>query len=424
MNTCIRHIEVFVITVLLLLATSASAQYSENVIFEFHNSDGSFPDSLIRDGAGNFYGVTASGGKKLCSGEGCGVVFKLSNSSGTWVRTILHAFTGAADGYNPLGIAIDSHGNLFGTANGGGANCCGVAYELSPSTGGAWKFTVLHSFPQGAQDGKFPDGAAIGPDGNFYAVTQIGGSGDCGGSGCGTVFKLSPTPTGQWKETILHRFSHFDGQDPFANLVFDSTGNVFGVTDIGGPGCGSSGCGVAFELSPTATGWTETILHRFIGGIDGAYPGSPVLDASGNLFGVTLQGASTNCSGGCGTVFELSPSVSGWTYSQIWAFGNTGDGAFPQAVAPDSTGNIFGITTLDASIGEGTAFELSPNSSGGFGFNLLYAFSDPTGGAAPTAILVDPSGNLFGTTESGGDVSHTSSGDGVAFELSPSSTTK
>jgi uncharacterized repeat protein (TIGR03803 family) len=410
-----RILSLAALVVALAFSTPSHAQYTENVLFDFDFADGDFPSSLIQDAAGNLYGVTITGGKKICNsaGGGCGVVFKLTNSGGTWTETILHAFTGGDDGFSPTGIALDSEGNIYGTANQGGVNLDGVAFKLSQDPGGIWKFTVLHSFPTGSQDGLLPSGAAIGPDGNFYAVTQIGGGTGCGGSGCGIVFELSPTATGQWKETVLHHFagSPADGSDPFAPLIFDAAGNVYGVT-----GC-AEGCGTAFKVAKSGTTWHETVLHQFAGGTGGDYPLDLVFNSAGDLFGLTLEGGNTKAckTTGCGTVFEI-PASGG--FSIIYDFTDSGDGYLPAALTIDGSGNLYGVATFADSDAEGSAFELSPDGTG-WTFSTLYQFSNPTGGGAPTSVLLDPSGNLFGSTETGGYISSTSTGNGVVFELTP-----
>jgi uncharacterized repeat protein (TIGR03803 family) len=289
------------------------------------------------------------------------------------------------------------------------------------------KFTVLHSFPDGPQDGTIPAGLKFGPDGNLYGVTGLGGSTLCNGSGCGTVFKLTPTAQGRWKETILHRFSGPDGFEPFAPIIFDPAGNIYGVTDVGGTGCGTTGCGTVFKMSPnTSGGYTATTLHRFASGSDGSYPVAVVLDATGNLFGVTLEGGNGNsqCSGGCGIAFELTPGTGGtWTYTNLHTFTYSGDGSLPSALTIDSAGNLFGAATFGEPGAEGSIYEISPVSGGGWNFNTLYLFSDPTTGGAPTAMILGADGNLYGTTETGGALGQ-GSGDGVVFEVVTSASSR
>src|SRR5271156_3064283 len=135
-------IAVLIAAIVLSLTTAASAQYTENVLFTFNNTDGSFPFSLVRAANGDFYGVTAYGGRTTCNRDTCGVVFKLSNSSGSWAFSIIHGFTGGADGELPGSIVLDANGNIFGDSY-GGANGGGLVYKLS-QVNGLWKFNVLH----------------------------------------------------------------------------------------------------------------------------------------------------------------------------------------------------------------------------------------------------------------------------------------
>jgi uncharacterized repeat protein (TIGR03803 family) len=272
---------------------------TETVLYSFTGgSDGADPFAgLNADGSGNLYGTTISGGLLDCgSGSeivGCGVVFKLS-PGGT--ETVLHSFTGS-DGSEPESSLIaDSSGNLYGTTGAGGSagGChgavvvgCGVVFKLSP--GGTE--TVLYPFT-GGSDGAGPGGLIAGSSGNFYGTTFNGGA-----SGNGVVFTLSPSGT----ETVLYSFTGgTDGANPVGNLISDSSGNLYGTTIHGGAlGCRDTGCGVVFKLSPSGT---ETVLYTFTGGGDGALPQAGLIaDSSGNLYGTTyLGGASGN-----GTVFKL-----------------------------------------------------------------------------------------------------------------------
>jgi uncharacterized repeat protein (TIGR03803 family) len=268
----------------------------ETVLHSFTGrADGANPlAGLTRDGAGNLYGATFAGGSTVCAG-GCGVVFKLAP---TGTETVLHRFTGGVDGAKPLaGLVRDNAGNLYGTTSGGGAFHRGVVFKLDTSG----KETVLHKFAGGA-DGSAPGaGGGLVRDnaGNLYGTTDgAGGSTVCAG-GCGVVFKLAPTGT----ETVLHRFrGGADGAHPAAGLVRDSAGNLYGITTLGGGvGCGGQGCGIVFKLAPTGT---ETVLHRFTAGKDGAGPdGGLVRDSAGNLYGTAQDGGAFRL----GEIFKLTP---------------------------------------------------------------------------------------------------------------------
>jgi uncharacterized repeat protein (TIGR03803 family) len=214
--------------------------------FQGQPRDGFGPwGNLVQDAQGNLYGTTAGGGDQAglnCDGllYGCGAVFKLSpNSDGTWTETLLYSFTGGVDGEEPLGLALDAQGNLYGAALfGGNPACvggCGTLYKLDA----AGNFTVLHSFT-GGKDGAGPGGVLLDPSGNFYGATAGGGNSGCR-FGCGVVFKLDT----KGKFTLLHSFSGPDG-DNAGFLIFDKTGTIYGTTGSGG----TSNWGTIFEVKP------------------------------------------------------------------------------------------------------------------------------------------------------------------------------
>jgi uncharacterized repeat protein (TIGR03803 family) len=260
------------------------------------------PSELIRDGQGNPYGTTYTGGDLSCGyyDEGCGVVFKLSPAG---KKTVLHTFKGGTDGEYPLaGVVQDAQGNLYGTTStGGSSSCsstgCGAVFKLS-KTG---KETVLYTFTGGA-DGGYPEaGVILDAQGNLYGTAYSGGTG-CNTHGCGVVFKLSKTG----KETVLYTFTGgTDGANPAGGLILDTQGNLYGTTYVGGDSsCNPpNGCGVVFRLSKTGI---ETVLHSFAGGpSDGEFPYAGVIrDANGNLYGTTVSGGPNF---DWGVVFKLTP---------------------------------------------------------------------------------------------------------------------
>jgi uncharacterized repeat protein (TIGR03803 family) len=270
--------------------------------------DGYFPEALlIQDPAGNLYGTTYLGGE-----HGLGTVFKVDKSG---KETVLYSFAGAPDGNDPSpGVIRDVAGNLYGvTALGGnGTSCdfgCGTVYELD-TTG---KETILHEF-EGGNDGADPGSVLLfDSEGNLYGTTSAGGNPrECGGSGCGTVFELSPQSDGTWTETILYTFCSVtgctDGEEPGSGpLVRDSKGNFYGTTYFGGThfNCNGDGCGTVFKLDKAGK---ETVLHSFTGGPDGNSP-SPglIMDKVGALYGTASAGGDTSCQNGCGTVFRIDP---------------------------------------------------------------------------------------------------------------------
>jgi uncharacterized repeat protein (TIGR03803 family) len=325
---------------------------TETVLYSFTGgADGEFPQAgLVRDAAGNLYGTTSQRGSSAC-GVGCGTVFKLS-LIGT--ETVLYSFTGGADGATPYaGLIPDTAGNLYGTTYSGGAHGKGVVFELirCSSVASGYEYKVLYSFTGGA-DGGNPDAALLrDAAGNLYGTAAYGGAGNAG-----VVFKLSPTGS----ETVLHSFSGADGALPHAGLVRDTAGNLYGTTLVGGAATGTCnppyGCGVVFKLSPTGT---ETVLHSFTGGADGANPYAGLAqDAAGNLYGTAAGGGISNA----GVVFKLTPTG---TETVLHTFTGGADGSIPVAgLIQDAAGNLYG-TAAAGGIGfpvqAGVVFRLTPN---------------------------------------------------------------
>jgi uncharacterized repeat protein (TIGR03803 family) len=293
-----------------------SGSWVETVLYNFTGgSDGAAPSgNLVFDSAGNLYGTTGSGGYLPCgTGQGCGTVFKLSPASGGWTESVVYAFRDGIDGGFPLGgVIADAAGNLYGTASKGGAlnieDCgCGVVFSLAHTSATTWTKSVIHRFTGGA-DGSHPSGGlTLDAKGNLYGTSEEGGT-----HSFGTVFRLSPPHVGGRAFFLLHTFAFTDGSMPGSSLAIDAVGNLFGTTVEGGNAPhGGIGFGVVFKLSPKANGtWTDTTLYKFTDGSDGGAPsGNLVLDGSGNVFGVTETGGNpTDCSGiGCGVVYQIAP---------------------------------------------------------------------------------------------------------------------
>jgi uncharacterized repeat protein (TIGR03803 family) len=290
-------------------------------------------------------------GTTYAGGAGDGVVFKLApNPDGTWTETVLHSFAGTDGGGPYAGLIFDATGNLYGTTEGGGAGDYGVVYKLSPNPDGTWTESVLHSFT--GADGWFPyAGLIFDSAGNLYGTTYYGGGTGCG-YGCGAVYKPAPNPDGTWTETVLHSFMGTDGRNPYGGLISDASGNLYGTTQYGGA---SAGYGVVFKLAPNVDGtWTETVLHNFMG-TDGYGPlAGLVFDAIGNLYG-TAQGGGAD---GNGVVFKLVPNQDGaWSESVLHTFSGTGKN--PEApVIFDPAGNLYG-TASAGNNNYGLAFEIT-----------------------------------------------------------------
>jgi len=271
--------------------------WTYTVLYSFTGgpSDGDEPTAeVVFDQVGNLYGTTVGGGLESCPGMygGCGVVFKLAPSNGGWTESVPYKFT-KQGGYNPTaGVIFDKEGNLYGTAQAGGASNFGVVFQLTPS-GSGWTEKILHSFGCSVGDGLFPlAGLILDGSGNLYGATYGGGSG-----GGGTVFELSPSD-GNWTFSVLYSFTGIGG--PLGSLAMDAAGTLYGTTEDDG----AYGWGSVFKLTPSNGGWAYTSLHDFTGGKDGGNPVSNVIfDANGNLYGTASAGGSQKW----GVVWEITP---------------------------------------------------------------------------------------------------------------------
>jgi uncharacterized repeat protein (TIGR03803 family) len=347
---------------------------------------------------------------------------------------------GGHRGFGPYSsLTADSAGNLYGTTQfGGTGSCtgyanvligCGTVFRLTPpaKSGGSWTQTVLYNFLCG-NDGCYPLGGVIFDTlGNLYGTTQYGG----GTNGLGTVFKLSPPVSGNhWSETILHSyFEGYEGMSPSGNLLFDQSGNLYGTTGLNQAGqvnCPYT-CGTVFQLTPPSSQgetWKQDVIFAFDVGetVDGQGPlGGLVFDAYGNLYGTTNQNGGNSifeacADNGCGEVFELSPPANSsgfWAESLVHGFADgTGDGLLPYAgVIADSAGNLYGTTEWGGNgncwgFGEvsgcGTVYELTPSAGGTRTESILYQFQNSDGSLPSASLVMDDAGNLYGTTGAGG----------------------
>ncbi len=352
--------------------------------FSGPTADGEYPfptNQIPFDTRGALYGTAGGGGTSQF-----GVVYQLEpKSGGGYLENILYNFSGGADGRQPSeGVVFDQNGNLFGTTAFGGnlqacGGGCGTVFELSPpaQSGGHWTEKVLYTF-QGSFDGQYPGQVILGANGVLFGTTASGGTPgvQCHGVnsrlkfGCGTVFTLTPPAKsgGSWTKTIIHTFpaSSADGTGPSGEITIDSAGNIYSTA-----GGGSSHNGIAWQLSPPSGNgaWTETILHEFTGGSDGGTPGGTlVAGPNGVFYGTASQSGTVNESG---VVFQLSQSGGVWTEKVIHTFpASKGDGTTPaSSVVIDASGNLYGTTDFGGStscyLGCGTVFKLAPPTGGG-----------------------------------------------------------
>jgi uncharacterized repeat protein (TIGR03803 family) len=379
----------FVLGLAAVVIPRAQAQ-TFKVIHSFTGgSDGGNPlDGFIADSAGNLYGTTNAGGA-----SGYGVVFKITKSG---VQSVLYSFVGGTDGEFPEGGLIrDKVGNLYGTTTaGGGVENSGIVFMVSA----AGVEQVLYTFPGGTNGATPQAGLAIDAEGNLYGTTTAGGA-----NGNGIVFKLTKKGT-QWTETVLYTFgTGTDGAIPVAGVILRGT-SLYGTTSAGG----AYGYGTIFQLTRSGAARTETIVHKFEDGDDGAVPyGGLIADKLGNLYGAATEGGS----GGGGTIYELSPASGSWTFNVIYSNPGWGISGSFRNVALDASGNLYGTTHCDGANDAGTIYKLTP-ASGSWTYTSLYVFEGGSDGLYSFSNPLLEAGHLFGTTKQGGG-----DGDGVVWEI-------
>jgi uncharacterized repeat protein (TIGR03803 family) len=343
-------------TVFELIKPGAQSQWTEDQLYSFTcGSDGDSPfGGVTFDAAGNLYGTTMYGGT-----YGFGNVFEVTPGGGHWTETSIYSLgTNPEDaGFPYAGVAIDSSGNLYGTTPRGS-----TVFELSSVQGGGWTEAVIDDFSR-PHDGAEPyAGLIVDSAGNLYGTTEGGGL-----YTVGTVYQLHPTADGVWQERFYSFCKAgppcLDGATPgLGALVSDGVSSVYGTTSEGGANrCGEGNCGTVYRLTRTPSGTVkETVLYNFQGNAMGFNPGGGVVrDEAGNLYGATLDGGSPGCQ--CGVVYELSPGMNDtWTYTVLHAF--TGyDGAQPDAnLTLDGKGHVFGTAAVGGPYGGGVVFEITP----------------------------------------------------------------
>jgi uncharacterized repeat protein (TIGR03803 family) len=401
---------------LMIASRPAMAQY-ETLLYNFPEDpygDAAGPTAqLTPDGAGNFYGTTRGYGA-----YNAGSVFEVFPNGSEYEAT-LYSFTGGADGsypgYSP--VTPDKKGNLYGTTACGGANGCGVVFELTPE-GVNWTESVLYSFPPAPGNNENDNnctplyGVIIDKAGHLYGTTSYGVISQGGSTGHGgAVFELIKS-AGVWKEKLLYTYAY--GSD--SGLTMDAAGNLYGIA------ANSDDYPYLFELSPNGKGgWNPTVIYTFTNFKKGTSPtATPVLDAAGNLYGTTGAGGAYEY-GASGVVYEASPITTGkkagqWTYKVLFSFnGRKQGGSLFGGVVLDASGDIYGTTQYGGKLSDGTVFELVPPVAGKSNYteNVLMNFNGEDG-SDPVAGVTLYDGNLYGTTSQGGAYSA-----GVVFEVTP-----
>ncbi len=365
-------------------------------------ADGRYPQTaLTLDRGGNLYGTTNRGG------AGSGTIFRLTNRGSGWVFNLLYSFHGS-DGSAPFTpLLFGPDGALYGTTQGGGQHGYGTVFVVRPqatfcaSVFCPWMETVLYSFT-GGEDSFAPQGHLIFDQaGNLYGTTagfSIAGKGPPQGGDQGAVWELVHA-NGAWTINVLYGFYPDGGPyEPEGGVTFDHAGNLYGTSLFGG----AYNDGTVFELSPSGSGWTEQVVHTFEG--SSFFPQAGLIaDPSGNLYGATFGGS---------YAFELSPLGSGWNFNNISRI-TPSDGPFSDLTL-DSQGNLYGANYTGGLHGQGNIFKLT-NSGGTWTLTDLYDFTGGSDGAAPIGgVVLDANGNIYGTASEGGAF-----GWGTAWELTP-----
>ncbi len=412
-----------VFAVLLASITNIVAS-SETVLWDFNSADKdpAFPyyNFLCSDSSGNLYGVTSEGGA-----YSSGAVFEISpNGKSGWTKKVLYSFPNDGSTWLIGGLALDKAGNLYGVSAEGGTNDTGYVYKLSPpATGEDWTKTIIHTFGKCCSKG--PDGiepfagVVIDTEGRLYGTTSGGGV-----QGYGAIYELSLTNKGTWSERVLHSFAYSnEGGYPSSPLLLDSVGNLYGTNAQGGIvnyEC-PVGCGSVFKLAHAETGWKLDVLHLF-NGMDGQYPrySGVIMDKSGNLYGTTEGGGVIEGGAyGVGTVWELVYSQPQNLYNievlHNFPTGGSVDGVDLLAgVTMDSKGNLFGTTFEGGTYQAGSAFELIKGSNNQWSEKILHEFTNGADGGYPSGGLVLVNGKAFGMAEDGGMYNN-----GLVFEILP-----
>ncbi len=411
-----------------VFAAGGAVAEPDTVVHPFvDGSDGAYPLASVIDEGGKIYGTTSNGGT-----SGYGTVFEVTSKGESVIYSFQGDFeAGLNDGFYPTASLVDVKGTLYGTTQAGGIGC-GIVFQLTPPVkpSTTWTETILHIFQCG-NDGFYPNGlvATYAPTTHallaLYGTTVAGGGTGCdtfgGGYGCGTVFKLTPpvAPVTTWTESVIYAFSGgSDGFNPEAGLVA-AGGVLYGTTEDGGggTGCGNGtdGCGTVFKVTTTGT---ETVLHAFQGGSDGAFPHGEPIDVNGAFYGTTLAGGGGTApacgSGGCGVIYKVTAKG---VETVPYAFAGGSDGLAPYGHLVDVKGTLYGTTIAGG--GKADAGTVVKVTMAGHE-TVLHSFGGTNDGVYPEAGLFYSGGSLYGTTAYGGGTPcFGNSGCGTVFKVAP-----
>jgi uncharacterized repeat protein (TIGR03803 family) len=384
---------------------ASSAQYK--LLYAFKGTpDGASPLAGLIAFKGKLYGTTLNGSQNYCSVScggnhcylGCGTVFSITDAGKeNIVYNFRGGFSNAGDGAWPFAALTNVKGTFYGTTGGGGTAFDGSVFSVTKNG----KEKTLYSF-LGGNDGSDPEAGLIDVKGTFYGTTVYGGGTGCGGSGCGTVFTITPAGS----EKVLYAFKGgTDGFRVFAPVTYFK-GNLYGATlQGGGSGCGGDGCGTLFELTPSGK---ETVLSTFTTTAKGGAFPNGLIAVKGTLYGTTEGGGAKNS----GVFFSLSRKGA---YKPLYSFTDIPDGNLPGASLIDVNGTLYGTTVGGGTIGDGTAFSITTSGSE----TVLYSFQGGNDGSAPQAPLLNVGGTLYSTTYKGGGTGCGGYGCGTVFSVTP-----
>ncbi|MBT9096463.1 hypothetical protein KFZ76_01910 [Methylovulum psychrotolerans] len=407
----------------LLMALPGPVQAAQlTTLVDFDGNNGKRPYAgLTKDAAGNLYGTTLGGGA-----NDVGTVFRLSPplpGQTAWTPTLLADFDMTNGGLPVAELVRDAAGNLYGVTQWGGGpsptstSGWGTVFKLSPPAAGQTKWTLTTLIKFNNDNGGWPiAGLVRDTAGNLYGTTYLGGR-----YGQGTVFRVSPPQAGQtaWTLATLAYFNGKNGSSPAAGLVRDTAGNLYGTTMTGG----TKSLGTVFRLSPPLSGqthWTRTTLTNFNGNNGDTPDAKLLMDTVGNLYGTTSEyGSILGDTGKSGTVFRLSPPAAGqsrWALATLTHFDGT-HGRIPSAgLVADVAGNLYGTTAQGGANDQGTVYKLAPPATGQTKWTLatLADFNGTDGSWSTSRLVRDTAGNLYGTTTAGG-----ANNLGTVFKIAP-----
>ncbi len=393
--------KIFICLCLIALVPASLVSYAQtfSVIHAFTGgADGRFPNAGVTIRGNSLFGTTSTSGD--FDDPSYGVVYQVYQSGSQWITTPISQFTDFNGPRTPEArVMFGPDGHLYSTTSSDGHSGDGTVFLLTPPlsacktakcSSGSWAQTVLHTFVY--PDGYNPGSAdiAFDPQANLYGTTLYGG----GSNGDGTVYELQRSGS-TWTESILYIFKgQSDGRTPAGGVIRDNNGNLFGTT-VGG---GMFDLGTVWELTNVpGVGWVETILYKFQNALDGISPWAGlVMDQSGNLYGGTSTGGTEEG----GTIFELSPAGNTWTYNVLY---NLPGSCGPQAsLTIDTAGSLYGTTPCGGAAGKGNVFKLTKTGNG-WQYTSLYDFTGGADGELPMSnVSIDTAGTLYGTTSYGG----------------------